>query len=179
MRSSTGRPSTCSGEAYAGSSHDGAERFGDRSLGERAGKTEISDKKAPVVVEEEVGRLDVTVDEATSVGVGEPMGGLGTDRGRLLRAEQAAGVQQGPQAPTAEVLEHEIGNAVLVAPVVDVQDVAVVQRRRQSRLGLELPKEGGVAGQRRVKQLDGDASTKPRVVSGEDLGRSTGADHGE
>ena len=49
--------------------------------------------------------------------------------------------------PAAEVLEHEIGNAVLVAPVVDVQDVAVVQRRRESRLGLELPKEGGVTGQ--------------------------------
>ena len=35
-----------------------------------------------VIVEEEVGRLDVTVDEAAPVGVGEPVGGFGTD-GRL------------------------------------------------------------------------------------------------
>ena len=107
------------------------------------------------------------------------MGGFGTDRSCLLRAQQPTGVQQGPQAPTAEVLEHEIGNAVRVAPVVDVQDVAVVQRRGQSRLGLELPKEGGVASQRWVKELDCDASTEPRVVCGEDLGRSAGTDHGE
>ena len=98
------------------------------------------------------------------------MGGLGSDRGRLLRAEQAAGVQQRPQAPAAEVLEHEVRDAVLVAPVVDVQDVAVVQRCRQPGLGLELPQERGVAGQRRVKKLDGDASIKPRAVGGEDLG---------
>ena len=71
------------------------------------------------------------------------------------------------------------GNAVLVAPVVDVQDVAVVQRGRQSGLGLELPQEGGVTGQGRVKELDSDASAEARVVSGEDLGRGTGADHGE
>jgi hypothetical protein len=30
-----------------------------------------------------------------------------------------------------------------------------------------------------VKKLDCDASTKPRVVGGEDLGRSTGTDDGE
>ncbi len=113
------------------------------------------------------------------MGVGEPVGGLGSDRRRLLRAEQAARVQQRPQAPAAEILEHEVRDAVLVAPVVDVQDVAVVQRRRQPGLGLELPQEGGVAGQRRVQELDRDASIKPRVVGGEDLGRSTGADHGE
>ena len=41
------------------------------------------------------------------VGVGESMGGFRTDRSCLLRTEQATGVQQGPQAPTAEVLEHE------------------------------------------------------------------------
>jgi len=53
-----------------------------------------------------------------------------------------------------------------------MQDVAVVQRRGQSRLRLELPKERGVTGQCRVKKLDSNASTEPRVVGGEDLGRT-------
>ena len=144
-----------------------------------AGKAEIGHEKAPVVVEEKIGRLDVTVDEPAPVGVGEPVGGLSADRSRLLRAEQTTGVQQGPQTPAPEVLQHKIGNAVLVAPVVYVQDVAVVQRGGQSRLGLELAEKRGIACQRRVKKLDCDAPTKPRVVGGEDLGRSTGADDGK
>jgi len=52
---------------------------GDSRLGERAGKTEVRHEKSTIVVEEEVGRLDVTVDEPAPVGVGEPVSGFGTD----------------------------------------------------------------------------------------------------
>ena len=55
----------------------------------------------------------------------------------------------------------------------------MVQRGGETRLGLELAKEGGVAGQCRMQELDGDAPAKPRVVGGEDLGRGAGADHSE
>ena len=167
------------GRGVAGSSHHRTERFGYRRLGERPGKTEIGHEEAPVVVKKEVGRFDVAVDESSPVRICEPVGRLGADRGCLLRAQQSPRVQQGPQAPAAEVLEHEVGNAVLVTPVVDVKHVAVVQRCGQSRLGLELAEEGCIAGQGRVKQLDRDASTEARVVGGKDLGRSTGTDHGQ
>jgi hypothetical protein len=60
-----------------------------------------------------------------------------------------------------------------------VENVAVVERRGQARLCLELPEEGRITRQGRVKELDGDAPTEPRVIRGVDLGRSTGTDDGK
>lgn len=144
-----------------------------------AGKAEIGHEQTPVVVEQKVGRLDVPMDEATSMGIGKPVGSFGSDRRRLLRAKEKPRVEQGTQAPPTEVLEHEIRNSFLVAPVVDVQDVAVVERGGEPRLRLELAEEGRVARQTGMKELDCDAPRKPRVVRGKDLGRSTGTDHGQ
>ena len=102
-----------------------------------------------------------------------------SDGRRLLRAQQEARVEQGSQASPTQVLEHEIGSAVLVAPVVDVQDVPVVERSGQSRFGLELAEKHRVAGKGWVKELDGDAPGQSRVIGGEDLGRGTGTGNGK
>ena len=84
-------------------------------------------------------------------------------------------------APAAEVLEHEIGNTVLVPPVIDVKDVAMIAARAaRLRLCLELAEKGRVACRSRVQEVLGDAWAKgPRVVGREDLGGSPGADNGK
>src|SRR5581483_2339143 len=46
-----------------------------------AGQAEVGDPDDALVVEEQVGRLDVAVDDAAGVGVGEAVGGLGADVG--------------------------------------------------------------------------------------------------
>ncbi len=167
------------GRGVAGRPHHGAQRLCDRRLGKGPGQAEVSDKETPVVVEEEVRRLYVPVDKTAPVGVGESIGGLRPDRSGLLGAQEVARVQQRTQAPPSEVLEHEIRDAVLVAPVVDVEHVAVIERGGEAGLCLELAQEGGVAGEGGVEQLDSDAPVQPSVIGCEDLGRSTGADHGK
>ena len=73
------------GGRVAGGAQDGPVRLGPRRLGQGAGQAEVGDAQPPVGVEEEVGRLDVPVDQAPSVGVVEPGGGLDAHLDRLLR----------------------------------------------------------------------------------------------
>ena len=71
------------------------------------------------------------------------------------------------------------GRAVVVAPVVDRDDVGVVEGRRRLRLGPEAAEEGVVLGQRRVQHLHRDAPAEPHVVGQVDLGGRAGADGGD
>ena len=126
-------------------------------------------RSRPVVAEEEVGGLDVAVDEAPAVGVVEAAGRLEADQQRLRRAEPPAHVEHRPQAAAAEVLAHEVRPVVLLAPVVDRHDVGVVEGGGGPGLGPEPAQERLVVGQRRVQDLDRDAAAQPNVVGEEDV----------
>ena len=71
------------GRGVAGGAEHRALRLGPRRLGERAGQPEVGDAQAGVLAEEQVGGLDVAVDEAAAVGVVEGPGGLEADEQRL------------------------------------------------------------------------------------------------
>ena len=62
------------GVAHRAQHHPG--RFGPRRFGQRFRQPEIGEAQAAVVVEEQVGRLHITVDDAALVRVLEPAGGL-------------------------------------------------------------------------------------------------------
>ena len=69
-----GEPLGLLGRRVAGRAQHDAGRLGPGRLGEGPGQPEVGDAQAAVVVEQEVGRLDVTVDEAPPVGVVEARG---------------------------------------------------------------------------------------------------------
>ena len=134
-------------------------------------------RKPAVVVEQEVGRLDVAVDEAPPVGVVEARG---RRRGRRPAPATATAAGRG-RASTRRLppLRNSVtrnGAAVLLAPVVDGHDVRVVEGGRGLGLGPEALEEHRVVGQRRVQQLDGHPALEHDVVGQEhDRGRA-GAD---
>ena len=68
------------------------------------------------------------------------------------------------KAAAAEVLRDEVRLALVVAPVVDGEDMRVVQGRGRLRFGAEPAEKGLVVGQRLVQQLGGHAPPKARVV---------------
>ena len=72
-------------------------------------------------------------------------------------------VEDRPQAAALEQLEHHERDVVL-APVVDGDDVRVVERRRDLGLGAEATEERGVLGERGVQDLDRDAPPEAGVL---------------
>ena len=75
------------GRRVAGGAEHRARRLGPGRLGEGPGQAEVGDAQPAVLAEEEVGGLDVAVDEAPAVGVVEAPAGLEPDEQRLGRGE--------------------------------------------------------------------------------------------
>ena len=152
-----------------------ARGFGPARLGERAGETEVGDADDAVLVEEEVRGLDVAVQDPACVRVLERRRDVATDPGGLRHAEERLPVEHRPEAAALEQLEHHERHVVL-APVVDGDDVRMVQRGRDLRLGPEPAEERRVLGQRRVQHLDRDATTQPGVLGDVHATARTGSD---
>ncbi len=67
------------GSGVAGRAQHGPVRLGPGRLGQGPGQAEVGDPQPALGVEEQVGRLDVAVDEPAAVGVVEPGAGLDAD----------------------------------------------------------------------------------------------------
>ncbi len=116
-----------------------------------------------MLVEQEVGGLDVAVQHAARVRVLERGGDVAPDPRRLGQCQERLLVEHRPQRAALEQLQHHEGH-VVVAPVVHGHDVRVVQRRRELGLGPEPAEERGVLGQGRVQHLHRDLALQPGVL---------------
>ena len=79
-----------------------------------------------------------------------------------------AGVEHVPQAAAAQQLEDEEGGAAVLTPVVDADDVGVLEGGDGLGLGPEAAEEGLVLGQCRMQDLDRDPAAQRDVVGRED-----------
>ncbi len=152
-------------------------RLGERRLDQRGGKPEIGDAQSTVVAEQEVGRLDVTMDVPIGMGDLECLRRLDAHLAHLRKAQPVPRVEQRSQTPTGQVLEHEVRFVLLaLAPVMDADDIGVVQFRDGTGLRPESPEEHRVLSDARVQQLDRHLAVQPDVVGQEDVSRRTCAD---
>ena len=108
------------------------------------------------------------------MGVVEAGAGLDADPDGLLGGEQGAGVEDLAEGAPGQVLEDQVRFAVLLAPVVDRQDVRMVECGDGPGLGPEPLQEGLVAGQGRVEDLDGHLAVQRDVVGQVDVRGRTG-----
>ena len=76
-------------------------------LARQLGQAEVGDLHAAALVEQDVFRLDVAVDDAFVVGELQGLADLRHDRQRLLR-RQLAGLHQLPQIHAVDVLHEEV-----------------------------------------------------------------------
>ena len=167
------------GGGIAGRAQDGAVGLRPCRLGQGSSQAEVGDAQAAVGIEENVGRLDVPVDQAPPVGVVESGTGFDADADRLFGGEERPGIEDLAKRATGQVLEDQVGLVALLTPVVDPQDVGVVEGSYRTGLGPEPLEEGLVAGEGGVEDLDGHLAVEGHVVGQVDVGGRTGAHGGD
>ena len=86
------------------------------------------------VVEENVGRLDVAMDDAVAVRAFERVGQLGENAMRLVAGKPSVDPQTLGERHAADVAHDEVPDAVDLAEGVERQDPRVRQLRRDARL---------------------------------------------
>lgn len=103
---------------------------------------EVADLQRTVGVQQEVGRLDVPVDNVLPVSRGEPGRGLRSDKGHAL-GKQRAGTGEPGKAVALDQFHHQEQTVLVLAEVEDTDHVRVVEASGRLRLQAEA---GGGAG---------------------------------
>jgi hypothetical protein len=117
----------------AGLSHLGVDQLGD---------PEVRDLHAVGVVEDQVGRLDVAVDDALGMGVIDCGRDLADQPDDLLRLEAQPTLDDRGDRLALDELHGQVGQAALFADVEQRHDVGVRQGPRDPRLVVEPLDEG-------------------------------------
>ena len=109
------------------------------------GQPEVGDPRVAVLVEEDVGRLEVAVDHAALVGVLDGLGDLADQPGGLARGQRTVGKALGEALPLDET-HLKVMLALVLANLVDRHDAGMVEVG--GRLGLAVePLDVGLIGE--------------------------------
>jgi len=135
--------------------HDAALR---RRVLVRQGEAEIDEHRPAALGEDDVRRLEVAVDDAACVGVGEGVGHLGGHARGLGRARRR-GLRPLGQAGTGEQFGHDEAVRAGDGHVVDGDDAGVAQLREGAGLAQQLVGVGGAG----AGGLDRHAPAEPPV----------------
>src|SRR5262249_52851369 len=138
-------------------------------------KTEIEDLHPPVVRDEQVLRLQVTMDDAFGMRGGQSLGDLPRVIDSLSRSDCAL-LYQLAQLFAFEQLSHDVGRAFMRADVVNREDVRVVKRRGGAGFLLEAAQAIRIPGELGGQYFDGDLPTESWIFSQIDGAHSTCAE---
>jgi hypothetical protein len=128
------------------------------------------------VVDEDVVRLDVPVDDAVPVGVAERRQHLADVRHRDGHGAGAARDDQLLEGAALDVLHDDVVRALRLAPVVDRDDVRVGEPGGVRRLPAEALDELDVVRVPLVEHLDRDLAAELLVLGEPDVGHAAGAE---
>ena len=131
---------------------------------------------AVVLLEQDVRRLDVAVDEPTLVCLVERSRDLGDDRRGARRIERAFARDELAQVLAVHVAHRQIQGALVLAGLVDRDDVRVVERGGDPRLALEASAETWVLGQLGRDELERDVAVELLLVGEVDDAHAATAD---
>ncbi len=164
---------------HVGDGADGAAGVGQAGLAGDLGQAEVGDADRAVGGEEDVGGLDVAVDDAAGVGSGEAVGGLGDDRQGLGWRERTAADPGAQALAAAEGHGDEHAAVLALADVVDRADVGAVEGRGGPGFVDEALAGLGVVGELGREELEGHGAPELEVVGLVDDAHGAAADLSE
>ncbi len=130
---------------------------------------------AVALLDEHVGRLDIPVNEPARVGGVERLGDLRDDGGGPLRVDRALLDDRG-EIVTLHERHRQEQETVVLARLVDGQDVGVAQPCRRASFVAEALGEVAVAGELRGDQLQRDGPVQRKLRGPVDLAHAAAAD---
>ena len=162
-------------------------RLGHRrvGVGDGAGDAEVHHLDRIVRADHHVRRLDVAVDDAHPVRVGQGVQDALGDPGGLVAGQLAPLVEDLAQGLALDVLHDDEGDivrpavrvhALVLAGVVDRDDRGVVEAGAGLGLSAEAGEERGIAREVAAQHLDGDRTLEAQVDPPVDLGHAAAAD---
>ena len=101
------------------------------------GDTEIRDDGPAILVQHDIGRLDIAVNDAVAVGVPERVTNLGQDGLHHRDRQRADLVDDRVESPPLDVLHDEVQDLLALLDGVNGDDVRMTQRCGRARLALE------------------------------------------
>ena len=141
-------------------------------------QAEIENLDVVVLRHEHVLGLQIAVEDPPFVGGGEALRNLKGVVDRLVLGNRS-GVELAAQSLSFQKLHDGVGDAAVVAEVVDREDVRMRKRRDRLRLSLEPGERLRVAGDRGGQNLDRDVAVELRVPSPVDLAHPARAERGQ
>ncbi len=100
-------------------------------------QTEIHDLDVVLIVDNDVGRLDVPVDDALLEGIVQGQAALEDDADDAMQRQQLVEGAEGGQFPARDVLHHDVGLVVFQDGVENPDDIGVIELLRHRPLGGE------------------------------------------
>ena len=147
---------------------------------ERLGEPEVEHLHRAIRGQEDVGRLQVAVDNALFVSDVERLRDLPSDRQRIGNRDPAParrGDQVGERLPVDE-LHHQRAGGARFLETMDVRDIRMIERRKDLRFALEPRETIAITGEQVGQDLDRDVAVQPRVACPEYLAHPSPADRG-
>ena len=157
--------------------HQGAALGLARPLG-GLGDAEVGDDGVAVLVDQDVRGLDVAMDHAGAVGVGQSRRDLPQDRAHDGQREPAGPLDHLIERAAAHVPHHEVVQPLAVAHRVDRHDVRVVQPGDGDRLLAEALGHPVAQQHRGRHHLDRDLTVEREIVGQEDRCHSASSELG-
>ena len=148
-------------------------------LAEVADQAEVGELGMLAAGEQDIGRLDVAMDQPRLVRGTEGQDDLADEGGGPDRVEGSLLGERLLEAdPAGDVFHLDVVIPAVVAQVVDRHDVGVDQVGHDAGLGPEVLAHLGLVGHEpRVHHLDGAGAVEPEVLGAVDASHRTAADH--
>ena len=137
---------------------------------------EVGDLHVTVRADENVCGLHVAVHHTIAMGEGESGSHLDSNVTGLVGGQLALHAQDVGEGAALHVFHgHEVG-VTAAAPVIDPDDVGVIQVGGRLGFAAESLDKSGVGGELGEQHLDGDRSVEQKVAGQKDVGHATTAD---
>src|SRR5579875_3551573 len=155
--------------------HAGA-GLGQAGVAHAFGDPEVDNLDVAGIVDQDVLRFDVAMDESVQMRVVERGGNLSDDERGALDTKRALAIDQLFEVSPRDIFHHDVAGLAILSDIVDADDIRMGQSRGRLRLSLEPGQKVGISAELVAQNLDRYRPVEQQVVPSVDDRHATFAD---